>query len=235
MKPAQLLACAIVLGAAIGQPRVAAASPERVDELIATATSLDSHPAQGGRVFARKCARCHGEHAEGNAERLIPALANQREAYLIKQLADFSQSDRYSTNMHRIIRHSDVNQPQLWADVAAWLNALPPTPHAEHGEGSKLSLGEAIYREQCSACHETDGRGDDDGFAPALRGQHYSYLVREIRGFGASHRRNVDEDLARFIDSLQDDEVMAVADYLSRLQGPTRERLKMHANGVVGD
>lgn len=26
-----------------------------------------------------------------------------------------------------------------------------------------------------------------------------------------------------------------IADYLSRLQGPTRERLKMHHNGVTGD
>jgi len=38
----------------------------------------------------------------------------------------------------------------------------------EHGDGSLLEFGEAVFREQCASCHEEDARGDDDGFEEVL-------------------------------------------------------------------
>ncbi len=211
------------------------ASAERVDELIQTALSLDSHPRQGARIFQKNCTGCHGSAALGNANGGIPALAGQRQAYVIKQLADFAESDRYSTNMHRVVTQTQLNEPQVWADVAAYLNGLPLMHSAQKGNGTGLALGEAIFREQCSSCHEEDARGDDDGFVPSLRNQHYSYLLRQMRGFASGHRGNADADLVRFIGSLNEDEVIGVTDYLSRFEGPVRKRRKMRDNGVVGD
>ena len=213
----------------------ARASAQRVDELVQATLSLDADPKRGGRTFQKNCASCHGPAALGDAERAIPALAGQREAYLVKQLADFAEADRYSTKMHRVITQAQLKEPQMWTDVAAYLNALPVTRSAQKGSGARVALGEAIFREQCSSCHEEDARGDDDGFVPSLRNQHYSYLLRQMHGFVSGHRNNVDADLVRFIGSLTDEEVTAVTDYLSRFEGPVRERLKMRNNGVVGD
>jgi universal stress protein E len=122
--------------------------------------------------------------------------------------------------MHAIVARAALNEPQAWADVAAYLSKLPAAQFPETADGEGVELGEAIFHEQCASCHEEDARGDDDGFAPSLRDQHYSYLVRQTRGLGASHRLSVDADLVRFIDSLDTDEITAVADYLSQLRGP---------------
>ncbi len=212
----------------------AQAAPEKVDQLIRTALMLDSKPSVGGVVYRNNCANCHGVKAEGNAKGM-PALASQRLAYLIKQFADFSERDRDSKTMHSVIARKTLNDPQTWIDVAAFINSLPPTKAINKGNGKNLLLGEAIFREQCSSCHEEDARGDDDGFVPSLRNQHYAYLLREMRALADGHRRNVDPDLDRFLATIKDDEMEATADYLSRLSGPTKDRLKMRPNGVTID
>jgi cytochrome c553 len=166
---------------------------------------------------------------------VIPALAGQRRAYLIKQLADFTEEERLSREMHRVVSAPEMAEPQTWADIAGHLNSLNRARFPQTGDGRGLELGEAIFREQCSSCHEEDGRGDDDGFIPSLRDQHYSYLVREVRSIASWHRFNVDADFVRFLDSLDREEVTAVADYLSRLRGPVKDRDRMNNDGTVNN
>ena len=211
------------------------ASPARVDQLVRTALQLDPNASRGAALYLQNCARCHGQGAVGDARNVIPALAAQREAYLIKQLADFTELERESQDMHGIVARAVMNEPQAWADVAAYLSRLPAAQFPEMADGEGVELGEAIFQEQCASCHEEDARGDDDGFVPSLRDQHYSYLVRQTRGLAASHRSNVDADLVRFLDSLDTEEITAVADYLSRLRGPVRDRAKLRDDGKLSD
>lgn len=211
------------------------ASPVRVDELIRTARQLDQNAKRGAVLYGQHCASCHGSAALGDATNVIPSLAGQRQAYLIKQLADFTELERDSRDMHKVVANPALAEPQAWANITGYLNGLPVTRFPATGDGTGVELGEAIFREQCATCHEEDGRGDDDGFVPSLRNQHYSYLVRQTRSMGSWHRLNVDADLVRFLDSMQTDEITAVADYLSRLRGPTKDRAKLHDDGTVGD
>jgi cytochrome c553 len=136
--------------------------------------------------------------------------------------------------MHAVTR-SGLSNPQAWADVSAYLNGLTPLKYPQAGAQEEVELGEAIYQQHCSSCHEEDARGDDDGFVPSLRDQHYTYLVRQMRSIASWHRLNIDEDLVRFLDSMADDEQTAVAAYLSRLHGPTRDRTKLRNDGTVSD
>jgi cytochrome c553 len=226
----------LVLCAGTGAPYSAAhAASERVDRLVHDAMAMDKHPEKGEKLFAKNCAVCHGSEGGGNAAQAIPSLAGQRQAYVIKQLADFSQRERDSVPMHAVVSQPGLRQPQAWADIAAFLNEREPMPSPETGNGKDLELGEAIFGEQCASCHEEDGRGDDDGFVPSLRNQHYSYIVRQMETLAKWHRRNVDEDLIRFLTSFDETERMAVADYLSRLRGPTRDRTKLNDDGTAGD
>jgi cytochrome c553 len=225
--------CCVVL--ALVYQTSAFATPEQVDELIRTALMLDSHPEKGAIVYKNNCARCHGQNGAGHADGGVPTLAAQRQSYLVKQLADFSLNDRDSSTMHGVIARKSVNDPQTWIDVAAFINSLSPFTSVQNGKDTNLALGEAIFREQCSSCHDEDARGDDDGFVPALRNQHYSYLLRQMRALINGHRRNVDPDLGLFLASIKDDEMQATADYLSRLSGPTKDHLKMRQNGVTSD
>jgi cytochrome c553 len=213
----------------------ATASPLRVDEKIRNALQLDQNAVRGEKIYSKNCGQCHGPQALGRAENAIPALAGQRRAYLIKQLADFSELERDSRDMHKVVSKPEVAEPQAWADAAGYLNRLQPAQFPQTGDSRSVELGEAIFQEQCASCHAQDARGDDDGFVPSLRDQHHAYLVRQMRAMGSWHRSNVDEDLVRFLDSFDAEEVAAVADYLSRLRGPSRDRTKLNDDGTVND
>jgi hypothetical protein len=52
---------------------------------------------------------------------------------------------------------------------------------------------------------------------------------------GEGRRHNVDEDLARFLNGFDDEEMSATADYLSRLRGPGAVHKVMRGDGVVVD
>lgn len=214
---------------------VSHAASERVDELIRASLQMDVDAARGGEIYRTHCASCHGPEGHGNAARGVPALAGQRQAYVIKQLADFSELERDSQTMHDVVSRADLSEPQVWADVAGYVNGLNPIARPERGDGRYVELGEAIFREQCSSCHEEDARGDDDGFVPSLRNQHYTYLLNEMRTIARWHSRNLDDDLERFLDSLDEDEMTGLADYLSRQHGPTKDRVRMRDDGSVGD
>jgi cytochrome c553 len=226
------LILAVAAGALLSGAGVSA-SPTRVDQLVRAALQLDANVKRGSGLYEVHCARCHGQGAVGDSRNVIPALAGQREAYLIKQLADFAELERTGEEMHAVVSKAAISEPQEWADLAAYISQLPVVRLPETSTGEGVELGEAIFQEQCASCHEEDARGDDDGFIPSLRDQHYSYLVRQMRGLAASHRLNVDTDLVRFIDSLDTDEMTAVADYLSRLRGPVRDRAKLRDDGQL--
>jgi ubiquinol-cytochrome c reductase cytochrome c subunit len=229
----RIVSLGIALLALVATP--ALASPERVDELIRTALELDPDVARGAKLYQAQCSNCHGPKAFGDAKQLIPALAGQRRAYLIKQLADFAELERVATQMHRVAAQAEVGEPQEWADITAYINGLPPMTAQQFGDGKDLSLGEAAYDQWCASCHGADGRGDDDGFAPSLRNQHYAYLLHQMRELAVGHRTNVEPELVLFLDSLEAEEMRGLADYMSRMKGPTIDRYEMRDDGFVGD
>jgi len=211
------------------------ASEVSVDRATKTALSLDAHPDRGRTQFARHCTRCHGRQAQGDAERAIPALAGQRFTYLVRQLADFAGGERDSDTMHRVVSQKEMRAPQTWVDIASFLNRLPRSGRAQTGEGARLALGRATFREQCASCHGGDAHGDDDGFVPSLRNQHYRYLLGQMLKLGQGYRHNADENLVRFLGSVDDQDLQATADYLSRLHGPGAVHEVMRLDGVVVD
>ncbi len=226
-----LLAGALCLGV---QP-CAQASTEQAEQLTRSALSLDANPSRGATLFGSRCAGCHGEKALGDSARLIPALAGQRRAYLIKQMTDFSQRERSATQMHRVMAQRKVRDPQAWSDLASYLNSLPIPSVSQTGDARYLELGEASYQQWCASCHADDGRGDDDGFVPSLRNQHYSYLLKEMRSMADGHRVGLDPDLMRFLDGLAADELAGIADYVSRLRGPVVDRARLRDDGSLSD
>jgi cytochrome c553 len=213
----------------------ARASEEAVDRATQAALSLDAHPDRGAAQFGHYCARCHGAQGQGNAGRAIPALAGQRFAYLVRQLANFFGAERDSDAMHQVVSQKELRGPQTWVDIAAHLNRVPLSNRAQTGDGTQLALGRGIFHEQCATCHRGDAHGDGDGFVPSLRNQHYPYLVNQLHKLAEGYRHNVDENLMRFFGSFDDQDIKATADYLSRLRGPGAVHKIMRNDGVVVD
>jgi cytochrome c553 len=213
----------------------ARASEESVDQTTKTALSLDAHVKHGRALFISQCASCHGPRGRGDSSRSIPALAGQRFTYIVRQLANFSGDERENDAMHHVVDRPSMRAAQSWADVAAYVSRLPMNPAAETGDGTYLTLGRGIFHEQCTSCHQYDAGGDQDGLVPALRGQHYSYLLGQLRQLAADRRHNVDEDLQRFIRSLDEQEMRGVADYLSRQHAPGKNHQVMRQDGTLVD
>jgi cytochrome c553 len=230
-----ILSAALSLAAAAGDPANGAPSAEQVDRQTQAALSRDSHPDRGGQAFVRYCAKCHGPRALGDAKGAIPALAGQRYAYLIRQLANFAGAERDSSAMHGVVSQAELRAPQMWADVAAYLNGLPNRSRRSTGPGDEVALGRGIFHEQCATCHGLDASGDADGFVPSLRHQHYAYLDTQMHKLARGYRHNVDEELLLFLKSFDDRDISATADYLSRLAGAGASRKKMRDDGVVVD
>jgi cytochrome c553 len=215
---------------------VLGASPaERVDRQTKAALAMDAHPERGRKVFGRYCVKCHGPGALGNAKQGMPALAGQRYAYLVRQLANFANAERDNSTMHAVVSRSELQSPQVWTDIAAYLNGIPSRLPLTTGPGQDVALGRGIFHEQCAACHGSDASGDTDGFAPSLRHQHYAYLNAQMHKLAEGYRHNADEDLVRFLRGFDDRDMSATADYLSRLTGAGKDRKKMRDNGVVVD
>ena len=209
------------------------ASEEAVDRETQAALALDAHPDRGAAQFTRYCAGCHGARAQGDASRAIPSVAGQRFTYLVRQLANFAGGERASDIMHRVVSRKEMHAPQNWVDIAAYLNKTTPSQPAQTGDGTELALGEGIFREQCVSCHRADAHGD--GYVPSLRHQHYAYLVIQMHKLGEGYRHNVDENLMRFLQSFDDRDVNATADFLSRLRGSGAVHKVMRNDGVVVD
>jgi cytochrome c553 len=213
----------------------ASASEAKVDRLTQRALDLDAHAERGAVAFRHSCSRCHGALAQGDAAHAIPGLAGQRFKYVVRQLANFAGEERESATMQRVLSHPVLEDPQTWVDVAAYVNNLPMKEPAGTGDGTGVALGRGIFHEQCASCHKGDAHGDDEGFVPSLRGQQYTYLVVQLEKLAEGRRHNVDEDLVRFWRSLEDQDVRATADYLSRLAGPGHIHKIMRPDGSVVD
>ena len=192
------LAMALAPGARASTPE------ERVDRRTQTALAMDAHPLKGAESYARYCERCHGAEAQGDASALIPALAGQRFAYLVRQLANFAGAERESATMHKVATQAQINEPQSWVDLASYLNNLTPPAETQVGTGEATTLGRVIFHGQCAACHGRDASGDKAGFVPSLRHQHYDYLNKQIHKLMQGSRHNVDQELVLFMRSFDE-------------------------------
>ena len=83
--------------------------------------------------------------------------------------------------------------------------------------GKNLDEGESIYRKRCLQCHGDKAQGNNEAFFSSLKGQHHAYLLRQLKWIRDGYRKNANEAMVAEVKVLSDDELNAVADYLSRL------------------
>jgi cytochrome c553 len=71
-------------------------------------------------------------------------------------------------------------------------------------------------------CHGQNGEGNKENFFPVIAGQHYEYLLRQIRDIAAKKRRNANPDMVKVVETYKDEDLQAVVDYMSRISWPER-------------
>jgi len=205
---------AVALGMLAMHVSAFATSPELSQVRVSTITPEAEH---GKILYLKSCARCHGGRAWGDGPRAIPALAGQREYYLIEQLTDFATGRRSGESMHETMRRPDLNWPQAVRDLAAYLAQAEKSPAPEYDEGHDLAAGRRVYAEWCTACHGSDGEGKE-GTVPAIGGQQYRYVLLQLENFLAGRRAQHGEmSVLRPASGLSQQQQRDVSNYVSHL------------------
>ncbi len=186
---------------------------------------------KAGQAKSELCQGCHGvDGMSVNPE--CPNLAGQRGGYIIKQMLDFQKGHRDNPTMTPMA--AMVTDMQDLKDIAAYYQSqkVMSSKRAMFGHSSgdkkKIAKGKKIYYEgapergvyACVNCHGKKGMGRDPNnhIFPVIGGQMKEYLVKQLQDFKSGQRRN--DPAGMMVDvakRLSDEEIEAVADYLSSL------------------
>jgi len=153
----------------------------------------------------------------GKKDGSFPVIAGQHRKVLLKQLDDIRSRLRENPTMYPFSDPDTIGGEQSVIDVTAYIATMPPDPSPGTGDGSQLALGKKIYQQRCSHCHGKRAMGDDDLLYPKLKGQHYAYLLRQLKWIRDGYRKNSNPDMVTEVKALSNQQLDAVADYLSRL------------------
>lgn len=162
------------------------------------------------------CRGCHKQGATGSVSGVYPRLAGQHATVLIEQMTDIRSGKRANPKMEPFTDGHVLNTQEI-ADIAAYLQALPIPLNIGKGPGTALARGSELYAKDCANCHGSTGRGNAEKFFPLVAGQHFKYLQRELHYIKDAQRGNANPDMVKVIKAYSNDDIEAVADYMSRL------------------
>jgi cytochrome c553 len=169
---------------------------------------------EAGRRKAETCAACHG--ADGNATLpLMPSLAGQPPFYTHWQLLLFRDQRRQDPQMSPFaatLSDADV------AELAAYYASVKPKPRPAAGFGPEtMSAGRRLAQvHRCDSCHAAELPGPR--YTPHLAGQSYEYLLKQLRGFKARTRGELDgATMTSVAQPLSDEEIETLARYFAAL------------------
>lgn len=177
-----LLACGLAAAAATAQSTDPPAA-QSTDPSVEAAVEPVAPNAIGAVV---SCVICHGAKGEGNTRLGAPRVGGLSEWYLARQLRNFrdgirgyDEVDIHGTQMRAMTLA--VESAEVLDELARYLASLSPPEPDTVTEGD-VERGEQLYA-VCAACHGADGLGKEELNAPALKGQHDEYLVRQLNNF----------------------------------------------------
>jgi cytochrome c553 len=165
------------------------------------------------------CASCHG--AGGNSTIATnPRLAGQFEAYVHKELVDFTTPNRNQPIMTTYAKALTDDEKR---NIAAYLAAQKPQQGAARNKDT-VELGRKIYRggiadkgvAACASCHGATAAGIPVKY-PRLAGQHQDYTVTQLEAFKSGARNNSVE-MTALSKRLSTEEMKAVADYIAGIK-----------------
>jgi cytochrome c553 len=168
-----------------------------------------------GKAKAQVCAACHG--ADGNSPSpVVPSIAGQPKQFIVTALYMFREGRRVSALMAPFaekLSNADLN------DLAAWYSSLKLAAPTKKPNPENVALGKAISeKNNCVACHTATLVGQQH--IPRLAGQHYDYLLDQLKLFKASTRGDFDGTMTSAAQALTPADIEALAQYLSTLVAP---------------
>lgn len=216
----------VLIALALSAPLFAALPAATADEAAPAAAAKDvftQGDAAAGGTKAAACFACHGPGGNGAINPDWPKLAGQHSSYIAEQLAAFKSAQRKNPVMlGQAAGLSDNDMKNL----GAYFAAQKPVP----GVASKdaVAVAEKLYRAgdaargvpACAACHGPTGAGNAAGQFPRVGGQNSGYAAAQLKSYKSGERgaQGKGQMMAAIASKLSDQEIQALASYISGLQ-----------------
>ena len=188
---------------------------------IAATTALPAPSVEAGAAKAATCQACHG--ANGNSTNPEwPSLAGLGADYIAEQLKNFKEGKRANPVMMPMTSTMTTDD---MADLGMYFDSLPNT--GLEADPSFWQAGEKLYRSgdlargipACMACHGPTGLGNGPAKFPALRGQHATYVVKQLNDYAAGTRTTGPNGIMQTISKrLTADDIRNLASYLQGIR-----------------
>ncbi len=162
---------------------------------------------------AMLCAGCHGEDGVPmESDDPVPIIWGQEYFYVLTQLRDYGAGRREHDVMTGIAAQYSRDEAGKLAEyfvAKEW-----PYIQGEAQDGDQAIAERAATGGQCAACH---GRWQGNSNVPRLAGQDAAYLEKTMLDFKYERRLNAPDKIGT-MQKLEDDEIAAMARYLSSVQ-----------------
>jgi len=180
--------------------------------LAALGAAAHAQDAEAGRKKAEACVACHGPNGNSTQPQ-FPILAGQTGRYLYLQLRDFREGRREEPQMGLFVHN--LSREDMF-DVAAFFAAQKPRPTPFEPDPAKAERGKKKSEETlCTMCHLGGFMGH--GEIPRVAGQHYPYIVKQLKDFKTSRRTNDAGNMAAVSKTLSDQDIDDLGHYLAGL------------------
>ena len=181
---------------------------------LAVFVSLSAPWAQAQTISAKLlvCAACHG--ADGNAQLPgAPSLASQPKIFIENQLVMIREGMRNIPMMQGML--DGVTDEEISA-MAIHYAKLPVKKPPVDRQAALYALGEKKSSDmRCGTCHLPNYVGREQ--MPRLAGQREDYLLHSMRQFKSNQAVGRDTIMAASLYGVGDEDLKAIAHFLSRL------------------
>jgi cytochrome c553 len=155
------------------------------------------------------CVACHGPGGNSTLP-AFPILAGQTSRYLYLQLRDFQEGRRSDPSMDPIVK--DLTRDEL-RELADYFSKQKPLPQTFKVDAEKARLGKLKADETlCTMCHLGGFSGQNE--IPRVAGQHYDYVVKQLRDFKSKKRTNDAGNMTSVSNTLNERDIENLAHYL---------------------
>ena len=172
-------------------------------------------PLAAAQTMPAKAAVCVACHGEGGRSTITtnPILAGQTARYLYLQMRDFKEGRRSDPQMSPMVK--DLTRDEMRA-LAEYFAEQKPAPQTFKVDPAKARLGRAKADETlCTMCHLGGFAGQNE--IPRVAGQHYDYVVKQLRDFKDKKRTNDAGNMTSVSRTLNDTDIENLGHYLAGL------------------